>query len=54
MFGKKVMKKILILTISAIAVLSTAALGLAATHTINCISAWPKTAFETSNPRFIG
>jgi TRAP-type C4-dicarboxylate transport system substrate-binding protein len=49
MFGKKMMKRFVILTISTICILGTAAGGFAASQTINCISAWPKTAFETSN-----
>jgi TRAP-type C4-dicarboxylate transport system substrate-binding protein len=38
-----------ILALALIGILGTAAWGFAAPQTINCISAWPKTAFETSN-----
>jgi TRAP-type transport system periplasmic protein len=49
MFSKKGLKSIFVVSFAALCILATAGLGLAATQTINCISAWPKTAFETSN-----
>ena len=49
MFRKKGLMSILVVSLAVTFILATAGLGLAATHTINCVSAWPKTAFETSN-----
>jgi len=49
MFNKKGLKSIFVVGFAVTCILATAGLGLAATQTINCISAWPKTAFETSN-----
>jgi len=49
MFGKKCMKNIVLSILAAVFILGTASVGSAATQTINCISAWPKTAFETSH-----
>lgn len=48
MLSTKSFKKTLFLTVGAFFVFGVAS-AFAATHTINCISAWPKTAFETSN-----
>jgi TRAP-type transport system periplasmic protein len=49
MFGKKVVKNIVVSGLALFAILGMVPTGFSATHTINCISAWPKTAFETSN-----
>ncbi|MEW6665377.1 MAG: TRAP transporter substrate-binding protein DctP [Thermodesulfobacteriota bacterium] len=49
MFGTKTMKRLVMLGMVAVGVLGTVPWGFAAPQTINCISAWPKTAFETSN-----
>jgi len=48
MLSARNFKRIILLTIGTLFLIG-AGWGFAAPQTINCISAWPKTAFETSN-----
>ena len=49
MIGKKSARFPLVMAFSLILVLGLFSSAMAAKYTINCVSAWPKSAFETSN-----